>query len=87
MVFNILCSNNDDHLRNHGFLMAVDGRAKAAVWNEAAAALFNEWDEWGVGKPTSDQIKSMRYRLRKEDQKGLEWLRCHGCSDNFYDIE
>jgi serine/threonine-protein kinase HipA len=24
MVFNILCSNNDDHLRNHGFLW--DGR-------------------------------------------------------------
>jgi serine/threonine-protein kinase HipA len=42
LVFNILVSNTDDHLRNHGFLLTPQG------WKLAPAFDMNP-NEWGVG--------------------------------------
>ena len=77
MVFSLLASNYDDHMRNHGFLMRADGR-----WALSPAYDINpvpEIDRSDVNKtPISDETteSSIAEALRIGPRFGLQEVEC-----------
>jgi serine/threonine-protein kinase HipA len=80
MIFNILCNNNDDHLRNHGFL--YDGRQQ---WRLSPAYDLNaspdHGDETrrlalGVGRNSEGQvIRDANLAVSMTDCRAFYWAR------------
>jgi len=71
MVFNILCNNNDDHLRNHGFLHTDKGYVLSPAYDLVPQLQAGEARFLSLGVGTHGKDATVANALTQVGQFGL----------------
>jgi serine/threonine-protein kinase HipA len=71
MIFNILCNNTDDHLRNHGFLWDASGWRLSPLYDVVPFPQLAHERYLAIGVGTAGRLATLNNALSEASSFGL----------------